>query len=756
VHVITGAARVLPVDRLQDLVALQPGVVAQGEALHVRGGRAGELEVVVDGVPLNEPLRGSPMELPLVAVREAELVTGGFEAQHGGTLAGVLDVRPYLPQPRFAGELRWASDGRIDTEYDHAAARLLGPIGVGGLGFVAAAEATLDGTSYPSLRSDSRRHTVLGDFGWRDDNRLLGFLEIAPVRAAPWKLQAFTSRKVLRPYDPMWSLNAWVNFCPGDDPNCPFPPYVGPDSIPGAYHYRAADHKTITDERRHAAILTTSIGPERWRATTSLAWLGSRSITSLDGHDDDRYVAPASRPVFGSSDNATVDPFIIYAGDEPYFRRSRSDVFTVRADARHVTSRGSRIQFGLGADYQTVSSFEFDWWQPTLHGIDTIRTYHAWAPGGFAYLQGRWEFQGLVLNGGLRGQYFEPGALEGKTPYPVPDHGVLTWSPRLGLAYPLSRRDAFSLAYVRLHQDPGRDYLYDNRYVPFNRHPLGNPELEPSVVISYQAALKHLFDEEWSLQLGLFYRDVFGQVGSRQDPTRYAFLLHYDDADEGHAEGFEVSGGRRGGGGNRIELQYTYLHAWGTQSREEGVPFGTILGTRALPIGEHPLDWDQRHGLAFLGAWRPRRDLLLSWSTRLASGLPWSPARRRTLEADLSRMNSARLSWTENTAVALRFLPPWPRGLGVGMEVRNLFDWRGDIQTTVDGYPNPSINTVYDDYSAYRSETGRGGGAYWDDANGDGYRGWVPVHDPRLAGAPRTIRGSLTFEFGGGGDGAGR
>ena len=31
--------RALPIDRLVDVIALQPGVVAQGEELHVRGGR---------------------------------------------------------------------------------------------------------------------------------------------------------------------------------------------------------------------------------------------------------------------------------------------------------------------------------------------------------------------------------------------------------------------------------------------------------------------------------------------------------------------------------------------------------------------------------------------------------------------------------------------------------------------------------------------------------------------------------------------
>jgi hypothetical protein len=61
----------------------------------------------------------------------------------------------------------------------------------------------------------------------------------------------------------------------------------------------------------------------------------------------------------------------------------------------------------------------------------------------------------------------------------------------------------------------------------------------------------------------------------------------------------------------------------------------------------------------------------------------------------------------------------------------------------VDGYPNPVVNTLYDDYGAYRTETGLGGGAYWLDGVGGAPGSWVPVHDPRLAQPRRTVRASV-------------
>src|SRR5882672_4913576 len=74
VQIISGATlRSFPVDRIADLVALKAGVIAQGEELHVRGGRAGDFRVFLSGVDLGDPVRGRAMELPLLALSSAEV-----------------------------------------------------------------------------------------------------------------------------------------------------------------------------------------------------------------------------------------------------------------------------------------------------------------------------------------------------------------------------------------------------------------------------------------------------------------------------------------------------------------------------------------------------------------------------------------------------------------------------------------------------------------------------------------------------------
>ena len=62
-------------------------------------------------------------------------------------------------------------------------------------------------------------------------------------------------------------------------------------------------------------------------------------------------------------------------------------------------------------------------------------------------------------------------------------------------------------------------------------------------------------------------------------------------------------------------------------------------------------------------------------------------------------------------------------------------------------FPNPYVNTVGDPYAIYYTETGRAGGAYLQDINGDGFQDWVPVRDPRVFEEGRAVRVGLSVTF---------
>ena len=745
VQIVSGAAlRAFPVDRLTDLVALKAGVIAQGGELHVRGGRPGEFRVFLSGVELSDPVRGRAMELPLLALRSAEVITGAPEAEFGGALAGVLNAQTLDPEPRWGGELRWQTAADATPRFDRASGRLAGPLGVGGLGVVASGEATIDDPAYPALRSSGRERILGGSFGWRMDNHVLGYLKLAPIGAArPFAFELIANRRVERPFDPMWTLDGWTT------PELPpGPGSIGPafssDPVPGWGRYRAADHKTITEEQRFAALLSLNRTRLRERWSAALGWTRALTLTSLDGTADESYLTRERGPVFGLPNIRTSDPFHVYYGDEPYFRRALSSVLSARADYERFAERGLSAKAGVGLRHEDVGLRELDtstWGS----GLDSLRHYSVQAPGASAYVQTRWRFEGLVLNAGVRAEYFSAGISAREPQTGRVPAGVWSASPRLGVAYPISARDVFSLAYVRIQQDPARDFLYDSRRLINSRRPLGNPFLVPSTVISYQAGIKHLFDERWASQAAVFYRDLFGQIGAREHAAPFLpSQMRYDNADDGHAVGFELSVIYAHDPGGRTELHYTYLDASGSESVEEGLPFTPTTGLRPTPIGEHPYAWDQRHTLAFVTSLTGPRGLRLSWSTVAGSGLPWTPAVLRSPPPNLAEVNTRRFKWSESSALRAEWSPARiGRQLTIGCEVRNVFDTRTERATTVNGFPNPFINTIYDDYGAYRTQTGNPGGAYWNDGNADGRSEWNAVHDPRLFSPPRMIRFSV-------------
>lgn len=736
------AVRAFPVDRATDLLGLQAGVVARGEELHVRGGRAGETRLFLNGISLAEPLRGRALEIPLLAVREAELATGGYDADLGGALAGVVQMRTVDPGETWNGEALWQTDGRLDTHFDQISTRLSGPVPGVALQVAATFEARLDDTYLPNLRSPSRRDVLGGSFGWRADNRYLADLKLA--RATPrsrWSLEMLGNRSVTLPYDAMWTLDGWTTTCL--DPNCLLGPAFSDTAVDGLNRYNAADHAGMTDDRKALAELAWTRLASESSLRLTLGWLGARAITSLDGRDDESYLQVDRQPVFGNYDSPLSDPFHVYAGETPFFRKTWSDTWTARADWQRAPRRGDLFKAGAGLTYESVGLRQVDFSTLGTH-VDSIRSYRAFAPGGFAYAHARVVFEGLVANAGLRLEAFTAGPQAEDQSFGVPGKTWWSLSPRLGMAYPISVRDVFSLSYVRVAQSPDRDFLYDNRHEIVNRDPIGNPALEPVSLISYQGAIKHVFASAWSAQGALFYRDLFGLIGARNDRPRFQIpRLVYENADDASAEGFEVTLDHDRGSAH-VEILYTYLVARGTASQEEGAPFGPNLQPRPESIGLHPLDWDRRHSVALSAWWSRPRWGSIGWTTFVGSGLPWTPRERRTLEADWSLENSRRFGWHEATSVSAQMnLPGRLRAVSLGIDARNLFDSRWDEMATLDGYPNPDINTFFDDYGAFRTETGLGGGAFYDDRNGDGVPGWVRVHDPRLLAAPRTVRARI-------------
>ena len=81
---------VLPIDDFIGVIATQPGVTRD---LHIRGGRSSEIQYLVDGLPYTESMGGEAGGmLPKSSIQEMKVFTGGFDAEYGNALSGVINI----------------------------------------------------------------------------------------------------------------------------------------------------------------------------------------------------------------------------------------------------------------------------------------------------------------------------------------------------------------------------------------------------------------------------------------------------------------------------------------------------------------------------------------------------------------------------------------------------------------------------------------------------------------------------------------
>ena len=97
----------LPVNSISGILQLQTGVVNTG-ALHIRGGRSGEVGYYLDGYRVEDPLfNGSVLEVNNQAIQEMELLSGTFNAEYGNALSGIVNIVTKENEGRFRANLSY-------------------------------------------------------------------------------------------------------------------------------------------------------------------------------------------------------------------------------------------------------------------------------------------------------------------------------------------------------------------------------------------------------------------------------------------------------------------------------------------------------------------------------------------------------------------------------------------------------------------------------------------------------------------------
>ena len=436
-------------------------------------------------------------------------------------------------------------------------------------------------------------------------------------------------------------------------------------------------------------------------------------------------------------------------------------------------------------------------WTPQVPEKNTLqRDYYSHKPREFsAYLQDKIELKEMIVNIGLRFDYFDANTtmpVDQRDPdiynplkkehiyknyvEPPSDWTVtqieeyeasleeytpeerkafmrqdvdpkMAISPRIGIAYPVTDKGIIHFSYGHFLGMPGFQYLYNNSEYKLQtgggRSLLGNPDLEPEKTVHYELGLQQQLGEDIALDVTLFYKDTRGWVGVT--PLKKTVLAsvsysNYRNEDYSNVYGMTFEIEKRFSNLFSSKLYYTYQVAEGTYSNPNDAYDNVFNSTdpdepRKAMI---PMAWDQRHTLnAFLTL--RKNNWILSLTGRYLSGEPYTP---EVAKAEITGASSY-VGWTSNSerkpsysSVDLRLVRTIPLGslnLRVYTQIYNLFDQRGQLNVYGDtGTADYSVN-LETDYPGYSADRV---GSYGEQ-----------TRRPEWYQAPREIQLGLSLEF---------
>jgi outer membrane receptor protein involved in Fe transport len=757
----------LPVDNLGQAVATKAGVVATSDGLHFRGGRAGEVKFQFDGVEVSDPLFGRGGNIANLAVAGTEILSGGLDAEYGDALSGVVAVSTKEGTERFGGEVRWDTDRYGDPtktfdNYDRFTFGFGGPTPVKNLTYFATYEGSFSDTYLKSTMTKPQRTLI--DFiqlGNRQQNQINTNLKLAYRVNARNKVtfETVNNRSINTPYNHQWSRQGFVKVTYDTvrtvgQPDAYNPRYGTWSPVKTDSTFQAVnmpDHVPTTDDRYNGQTMVwTDQLSDKTVWSTRIANQNYNTLTSVGRQEPWQYWIQSpfywsGNIQFGSENN----PYYATHGDLPNYTQRSQSTWVVKSDLSTRHWKQHTWKSGFELKYNRVQNVSLTLPNSETNGLPggTRSDFVNFNPEGSAFVQDRWEFEGLVLNAGLRFDDFSPGAQVQSTSIGIKDKKQ--FSPRLGIAYPISDKDVLSFHYGWTYQTPQHNFIFQNRGVNSSVVTRGNPDLQPETNISYQAGVQHLFSRDVSGQFSVFFKDIYGLITQRQERDEFGNLVNvYENGDYASSRGFEASVIKSFSHKFSAEVNYTFSLATGVASDPNQALQFFNGGRLYLPISERALDWDQRHTLSVQGVVRDpgKWGFRMLWS--YGSGFPFTPTYANDRRPDPALENSRRQpSNTRLTVDGDKYYKVWGQNVTLFFDARNILNAKNIANLSEPAFPNPYINTAGDDYLIYYTQTGRAGGAYLQDTNGDNIPDWVALNDPRVFEEGRAVRLGLSIAF---------
>ncbi|OQX88752.1 hypothetical protein B6D60_01295 [candidate division KSB1 bacterium 4484_87] len=649
----------LPVDHFDDIVNLQAGVV-EG---HFRGGRRGEVMYMINGIPVNDVYSGSyAFQVENNAIAELEVISGTFNAEYGQAMSGVVNIVTKEGGENFSGELSayfgdyvsshkdifWNIDG-INPTYNLEAS-LSGPLPLLGKKFSFYTNGRFfdkEGYLYgkdvfePSDQSnfsasDMSKWIIMSHgktypFSKETAKELID--KAVPVAMAPTK-RITSMFKLTYKLTDMDKLNYEILFQDLYNKN-----YV--------HRFRLNPNGTYKRYTRgyNNSLVWTHVFNDRTFFSLKLNNFTTKYKQYIyEDPNDPRYVP--ERRLQDSGANAFAS-----GGMEMWNFQRSTTTSLAKWDLTSQITNTHQIKFGLEAKRHKLWLHEFEVVPEGSNPIPPASSfnnnqYTHYPIEASAYLQDKMEFDYLIVNAGMRFDYFDPDA-EVPTDYVNPTtsprkkaKATYQFSPRFGLAYPITSNGVIHISYGHFFQTPNLDYLYVNPefelyYLQSVVSPppnstlnvLGNASLKPQKTVIYEIGLQQQLSDDFALDVITFRKDIRNLL-STEVLQLYTggYYSRYINRDYANVKGVTISLEKRqtqgilGVGGT---IDYTFQIAKGNASDPNDAFLNTQSGRETLKQ-MRPLDWDRRHQINATLSFGKSESYNFSIIGRFATGFPYT------------------------------------------------------------------------------------------------------------------------------------
>jgi outer membrane receptor protein involved in Fe transport len=671
----------MPVTEVGAVVNMQAGFVAGS----LRGGRTGEVAYWIDGVPVTDAYNGSQIvEVNKSLVQELQVISGAFNAEYGQAMSGIVNITSKEGNSKFTGGLGiYGGDYAVTKDsifpgnsfkpnnIRNIEGNLSGPVLGDQLTFFANARYIyFNGYEKGYLRynpDNTPGDSSVIPMNWSERYYAQGKLTWHISSLMKFSVDYIYDNTKSKPYDRNYFYNPngkGTNYDQSNTVIFQFNHSLSANTfytIGGSFFKK--DHKYYLYKLNYKDTTVYTMDANHHIVDSSIV-----QVEVVDPNGP-HYVDPSasiSIPFTYSFLEGGTDINNNYRSTQTGLLKfdltSQIDEmnmvkFGIEYRSHYITNENINLYAAqpLGGPYTRTAILDTKTGliRNTSGNYVSLHDYYEHHPKEFsAYAQDKMEYKNVIVNVGIRFDYFEPDGQMLNDAHPDtsdPLHYMYTvndpsidapvrkehldaisqggsttlqqreqyWykrasakyavSPRLGVSFPITDRGIVHFSYGHFFQLPGFERLYENPRFKINQNTsgivgiIGNANLKPELTVSAELGVQQQLSEDIAFDATAYMRDIRGLTQTAiynlgEGGGGGGQYAQYTNSDFGVVKGIVLTIDKKFSGGITARVDYTYQIAVGTASDPQQAQ--KALAGGALPnIQMVPLDWDQRHTL---------------------------------------------------------------------------------------------------------------------------------------------------------------